>query len=319
MAQHTGSIGIDTVTLVAIFVEAVLYGFLFVLSIASAVVLVRQSRLSKNPINKPMIVALVSMFILGTVVSVAALTHIAADLQRLLDAFVRHSTDQPGGSKGYLSRLNTPMYVLKSSAYGIQTIVGDAFITSSSLEWRQTDYYSPFYLLHRKYRYPEPMAYKIVHYIHLVVQLGVGIAAVHGFALAAPDHPMFLNDLQHWAIAFFTLTLFINIISTTLIAFRIWWIHRKTKTIVSGRSVLPAMVVIVESGAIYSACLIILLSLYLSGSFTQYIVPDAGIVFSLVILRVALGISSETRKTRTERMTTLVFGGVQSEAVSTEE
>lgn len=60
-----------------------------------------------------------------------------------------------------------------------------------------------------------------------------------------------------------------------LIASRIWWIHHKTKAIVSGRSVLPAMVVIIESGAIYSACLIILLALYLSGSFTQYIVLDA--------------------------------------------
>ncbi len=35
------------------------------------------------------------------------------------------------------------------------------------------------------------------------------------------------------------------------------------------------MVVIIESGSIYSACLVILLSLYLSGSFAQYILLDA--------------------------------------------
>lgn len=44
---------------------------------------------------------------------------------------------------------------------------------------------------------------------------------------------------------------------------------------VNGREVLPAAIVIIESGAIYSACLIILLSLYVSGSFAQYIVLDA--------------------------------------------
>ncbi|PPQ96037.1 hypothetical protein CVT25_013899 [Psilocybe cyanescens] len=300
MVQHTGSVGIDTVTLVAMFVEAVLYGLLIVLSIASTVVLVRKSRLSRNPINKPMIVASVSMFILATV-------HIAADLQRLLDAFVRHSTDHPGGSKGYLNRVNTPIYVLKSTAYGAQTLVGDAFI---------------IYRLHLVWDGDRRIIIPLL--ISFIASTGVGIGAVHGFALAAPDDPIFLKDLQHWIVSFFSLTLFTNFTSTTLIASRIWWIHRKTKTIVSGRSVLPAMVVIIESGAIYSACLIILISLYLSGSFTQYIVLDAvtqviGVVFSLVILRVALGISSETRKTRTGRMTTLAFGGAKSEAMTTED
>ena len=56
--------------------------------------------------------------------------------------------------------------------------------------------------------------------------------------------------------------------------------------------------IIIESGMIYSACLIILLSLYLSGSFAQYIVLDGvtqviGIVFSLIIVRVGLGLSTD--------------------------
>lgn len=62
---------------------------------------------------------------------------------------------------------------------------------------------------------------------------------------------------------------------SALIAGRIWWIHRRTKGAVSGSNLVPAAVVVIESGGIYSACLIILLSLYLSGSFAQYIVLDA--------------------------------------------
>lgn len=68
------------------------------------------------------------------------------------------------------------------------------------------------------------------------------------------------------------------ITSTALIAFRIWWTHRKIKDLAvvrSGQGILPAMVIIIESGSIYSACLVILLSLYLLGSYAQYIVLDA--------------------------------------------
>uniref|UniRef100_A0A8H8CE37 Uncharacterized protein n=1 Tax=Psilocybe cubensis TaxID=181762 RepID=A0A8H8CE37_PSICU len=289
MGQHTGAVGIDTVTLVSLFVEAVLYGLLIVLTIASTVVLVRKSRLSRSSINKPMITASALMFIFGTV-------HIAADLQRLLDAFVRHVADHPGGAKGYLNQVNTPIYVLKSTVYGAQTLVGDAFII-----------YRLYLVWDGDKRIIIPL------FISFLASTGVGIGAVHGFALAAPDAAIFLKDLQHWIVSFFSLTLCTNFVSTALIASRIWWIHHKTKALVSGRSILPAMVVIIESGAIYSACLIILLALYLSGSYTQYIVLDAvtqviGVVFSLVILRVALGISSETKKTRTARMTTLAFG-----------
>lgn len=60
-----------------------------------------------------------------------------------------------------------------------------------------------------------------------------------------------------------------------LIAGRIWWIHRQTLGLrIGGRSIVPAAVVIVESGAIYSTVLIILLALYLSGSFAQYVALD---------------------------------------------
>ena len=124
--------------------------------------------------------------------------------------------------------------------------------------------------------------------------LGVGIGALQAFARASPDAPIFVSSLQKWIVSFFSLTLFTNFSSTSefngvtvltdyltfiilvLIAFRIWWMYRQTRDLVnSGRSVLPAMVVIIESGSIYSVCLVILLSLYLSGSFAQYILLDA--------------------------------------------
>lgn len=85
------SVGVDTATIAAFFVEAVLYGahsgvgalfrachltntvsstgFLIVLFMASMTIIFRRSRMLKDPLNKPMISASLLMLILATVVS----------------------------------------------------------------------------------------------------------------------------------------------------------------------------------------------------------------------------------------------------------
>jgi len=68
-----------------------------------------------------------------------------------------------------------------------------------------------------------------------------------------------------------------------------------------GPNLAAPMILIIESGAIYSVCLLTLIILYASGSFAQYIVFDAvtqiiGIVFSLIIVRIGLGLAPEQSK-----------------------
>ncbi|PPQ96036.1 hypothetical protein CVT25_013898 [Psilocybe cyanescens] len=283
------SVGVDTATLAAFFVEAVLYGLLIVLSAASIAVIFRRSRMLKDPLNKPMIVASVLMLILATV-------HISADFRRLLDAFVRHSSHTTEGTKAYLRRVSAPTYLLQSTAYGMQTLVGDAF------------------MLYRVYLVWNGNRWIVLPLlVCYIASAAAGLGAVQGFARATPHDSIFNGSLMQWSVSFFVLTLFTNFTCTLLIASRIWWIHRGMKTIVSGESMLPAMVIIIESGSLYSACLIILLATYIGKSYLQYIALAAvtqciGIAFSMVILRVALGISNESGKARTQRITTLAFG-----------
>ncbi|KAJ7078392.1 hypothetical protein C8R43DRAFT_1143408 [Mycena crocata] len=118
--------------------------------------------------------------------------------------------------------------------------------------------------------------------------------------------PVFVSELHNWIVSFFSLTLFTNFTCTSLIAGRIWWMNRRVVATaeISGRKLGPAIIIIVESSAIYSACLIILLSLYLSGSYAQYIHLDGvvqigGVVFSMLIVHVGHGLSSEAA-TRTK-------------------
>uniref|UniRef100_A0A8H8CDL8 Uncharacterized protein n=1 Tax=Psilocybe cubensis TaxID=181762 RepID=A0A8H8CDL8_PSICU len=290
IAKGNGAAGIETMTLVSIFVQSILYGLFIVLFIASTAILLRKSRLQKKPINKPMLTASLTMFILATV-------HLAADLRRVLDAFVRHA-EQPGGTKGYLSLVSEPTYVLQSTAYGTQTLVGDAFM---------------LYRLHLVWNGDMKIVVPLL--VCYIASAGVGLGAVQGFARSGP-HPsdIFIGSLGRWSISFFSLTLFTNLTCTVLIALKIWWMHKRTKSIVSGVSVLPAMVIIIESGALYSAVLIILLTTYAAGSYSQYIALDAvtqiiGITFSLVIIRVGLKISDDRKQKQGGRLTTLVFGG----------
>ncbi|KAF9228998.1 hypothetical protein BS17DRAFT_772871 [Gyrodon lividus] len=274
------AIGLPEVVLVSIFVEGCLYGVFGVLFFASMFVLLRRKN-SREQINKPMICASIAMFVLSTV-------HVAADIQRLLEGFIYNPDPN-----AYLSQVNTPLYSLKSTAYAAQTLVGDGFVL-----------YRLYLVWNGDKRVVLPIA------ICFVASIGVGIGALQGFARASPTAPIFITELHDWVVSFFSLTLFTNLSCTSLIASRILWVNRRTNIAVSGRNVVTAAVVIIESGAIYSCCLIILLSLYLSNSFAQYIMLDAvtqviGVVFSLIIVRVGLGLSTDKTYQRTSLLTTM--------------
>ena len=58
--------------------------------------------------------------------------------------------------------------------------------------------------------------------------------------------------------------------------------NRYTTHIVGG-SLTPVLLVVLESGAIYSATLISLLICYLAGSWSQYVLVDAVRVFNLSV------------------------------------
>jgi hypothetical protein len=55
---------------------------------------------------------------------------VASDLRRLLDAFITHGSDPHGGPTGVLMNVSTVLYSIKSTAYAMQTLVGDGFMVS---------------------------------------------------------------------------------------------------------------------------------------------------------------------------------------------
>nr|GAT52658.1 predicted protein [Mycena chlorophos] len=263
------SVDIATSTLVALFVECIIYGmFILLFALAMSVLLGKRKRRTSG--TRPLVGVSITMFILATI-------HVGIDLRRAMDQFLFDIDISPVASVNYL---------LKSTAYAMQTIVGDGFM---------------IYRVYLVWNGDKRIVFPLI--VCLMGGIGVGAGALHSFAATKGDNaenPLFLTALHNWIVSFFSMTLFTNATCTLLIAGRIYMIERATRhtTKVFGNRLGPAIMIIVESGSIYSVALVLLLALYVNNSYAQYIVLDAevqivGVVFTMIIVRVGMGLSSD--------------------------
>ncbi|KAF5319257.1 hypothetical protein D9619_008321 [Psilocybe cf. subviscida] len=241
--------------------------------------------------------------------------HLGASLARVRCAFIQFGAENIGGDGTLTSQklraINSPLYLLRATVYSIQTLVGDAFILYRLyLVWNGNGFLF----------YPLVMTF-----------LGSFATAVGSLQDMARWHhdtvlkPIFEPQQEAWVISFLVLTLFTNTCATALIAGRIWWVPlRTTQMTIPGAQcdMTPTRVAIMESGAIYSISLIVLMGLYLKGSYAQNVVFDAmpqviGIVFSLVIVRVALGVgraySIKSQSAQIQQLNLSVNGMLESQ------
>ncbi|KAF7969816.1 hypothetical protein HWV62_25940 [Athelia sp. TMB] len=269
-------ISLDVISVVSIFTESILYGIFTVLFSASMVILFRKHKRSRT-LNVPVLSVSISMFMIATI-------HVGVDLRRLLDALF-HSQDVPGGTIGLLSQINSVEYLLRTTAYAIQTIIGDGFLLYRlAIVWN-----------HDK-RILVPLS------IPFVGTIVCGVGSLVSFARVSLQEMIIAEQLQKWNISFFALTLFTNLTYTFFLAFKIWLTHRRAAASQVSSSLWPAFVIVVESGVVYSATLVVVITLWLNANYAQFIVLDAvtqiiGVVFSLIIVRVGMGLTSEVVST----------------------
>lgn len=102
--------------------------------------------------------------------------------------------------------------------------------------------------------------------------------------------------------------------SSALIAGRIWFSTRKVSNFTNQPTLMPIVVILIESGSMYAASCIILVVVYLLGSNAQYPVVDGtfpiiSIAFNLIIVRIALGIAHGGPSIKTTQNPTSVQTG----------
>ncbi|KAJ7668658.1 hypothetical protein DFH06DRAFT_1182191 [Mycena polygramma] len=260
----------DEAKLVSIFIQTLLYGAYTVVFILTCYVLLYK-RPKHDPVNKPMLGWSIVMFVLATM-------HIGVNYTRILRAFIVYR-DEPGGPAAYFDLLSEFTQEFGSAIYVAQTLVGDSVVL-----WR-------CYLVWG--RQWQVIAFPV---ILLLGSATAGVGILYSFAVVVPQAEIFVVQLQQWIVSFFSLTLATNIICTSLVAYRLWSINRQIEEFVNNRFN-PIILLVVESGAIYSATLMTLLILYKTKSWFQYVLLDAispivGLVFSMIIVRIGLGLTT---------------------------
>ena len=125
--------------------------------------------------------------------------------------------------------------------------------------------------------------------------------AVYGFSRAQPGEDVFTGSIAKWVRPGYILTLITNVLVTSMIAGRIWWLSKDARSYLARRHTVKyyqAIAVIIESGAIYSSSLVLMLILYTIKTHAERILYDAisqivGIAPTLIIVRVGLGIKQD--------------------------
>ncbi|KAF8889042.1 hypothetical protein BD779DRAFT_1672005 [Infundibulicybe gibba] len=241
--------------LVGTVLQSCLYGVYLVLFAGCLYVSLGKQRGRRRPINKFLFTVTIVLFILIT-------SHWIIQILRLLDAFIYGVDGEPDKYYGYGAN---PKNVAKTALYVAQTVVGDC-----------TMIYRLYVVWGRNWKII------VIPSILTVGLTGAGAGVVYAFSLIV-----------------FATTLTTNVIVTTLISYRVWSIHRQVATTAQQR-ITPVIHVIMDSALIYTFFLVLTHAGYLAKNVYQFIAldmasPAIGIAFSLIIVRVGLGLGSEEK------------------------
>ncbi|RPD53973.1 hypothetical protein L227DRAFT_512399 [Lentinus tigrinus ALCF2SS1-6] len=285
-------IPLDKAYLTAIWLETLFYGINICL-FGSYVYILRFRRTRK--ITPIIFWVAVLMFCFST-------THVSLGFYRLIRGFI-DLRDQPGGPGAYFSDVSTPPNVAKVTIHSINSILGDSIVV-----WRCWHVWGGNWRV------------CILPSLLIVASAVCGFAQAIIFAEAKSIHSAFADELEKWNGSLFGLSLVTNVVVTTLIAVRIWFMHREAAGVVGPFRYTKVLVLIIESAMIYSAALVIEITLYFIGSNAFYIVYDpiaqlTGIVPTMIIVMSVLGLTSSdleahasaTGGSRSTRLSTMRF------------
>lgn len=265
------------------------YGMNFVLFWGCLTTLTIRRRTPK--INKILLTVACLMFCFST-------AHVSLGFQRLIEGFIV-LRDQPGGPGAFFSDVSIPANVVKVCIHTINSIIGDSVVV-----WR-------CYLV-----WGHDWRMCVVPILLVIASAVCGFAQTVYFARAKSLHSAFAHILQVWNGSLFGLSLATNVVVTLLISMRVWYMFRATGG-VAHFQYWRILLIVIESGMVYSVALICEITLYFLNSNAFYIVYDpiaqlTAITPTMIIILAALQITSNdvhSRLTRSKGNKILQPGG----------
>ncbi|THU98435.1 hypothetical protein K435DRAFT_964962 [Dendrothele bispora CBS 962.96] len=272
------SIALDRAYLTAIWLETLFYGIN--LSLFVSYMAITKFKRRGRPMHKLIVITAILMFLLST-------THVSLGFYRLIEGFIV-LRDEAGGPGAFFSDVSIPANVAKVTIHTINSVLGDSIMV-----WRC------FHVWSRSWR----MSMAPILLIIASAVCGFGQSVI--FANGKTIHTAFQSQLARWNGSVFTLSLVTNVVVTVLIGCRIWYLSRQyadmnLPTTLKYRRIL---LIVVESGAVYSSALIIEITLYFLDNNAFYIIYDpiaqlTAIVPTTIIVLTSLGLTSNDLATQ---------------------
>ncbi|KAG1728774.1 hypothetical protein EDB19DRAFT_1642370 [Suillus lakei] len=274
------NIPLDTATIIATVLEGILYGFSVLMFIGTI-----WASSYKRDVNRPIALVAILLLILST-------AHMIVDIIRLEDGLIKYR-NSPGGPVAFFQNISQPTFVTKNYINAFQTMLGDGVVI---------------------YR-----CYVVWQSVWIIILPSVLWCSASAAALIAPYYAsqatggnIYTNQTRQWITALFSLTLATNLISSGLLAYRIWTIERKVSPIrATNGTMMPIVRVVVDAAIMYSAALLTILICFVCSNNSQFIVldmimPIISITFYMVFIRITL------RKT-TRKFLPMVYSSAANE------
>ncbi|KAI9569055.1 hypothetical protein HD554DRAFT_2322039 [Boletus coccyginus] len=252
-------IALDNAAIMSTSLEAILYGFSVLMFIGTMWVLTRKKDRSAS--NRTMISIAVVFLVLST-------AHMLVDIVRLDGGLVKDANTFPGGPVAFFADVSEPTFVIKNAIYTLQILLGDGVV------------------IYRCYVVWQSF-WSIILPSMLWCSVAVtGVGSVYSCSQATNDTNIFAKETAQWITAFYASTLAANLLSSGLLAYRIWTIERNVGLVL--------LRVLVDAALLYSATLSAALICFVNASNGQYVVldmimPIISIAFYVVLIRVAMG------------------------------
>ncbi|OSX62655.1 hypothetical protein POSPLADRAFT_1039690 [Postia placenta MAD-698-R-SB12] len=274
--------------IVSLFMESVGFGLHIATFIVCLRTLLGNSRGVRKPINWPLLCIAISLFIVGAY-------DVALSLYHIIVAFVLYQG--PGGAAASLDHISNWVNVFKSSNNFAQTLIADA-----ALIYRCWVIYG-----HR---------WAIIILPSIVWVADTIVSAVEVYYTATLRADSTLPEAQRanaFAQAYISLTFVQNVMTTGLIIYRIWTVHKQSSRYFSqsystngaGMGLSRINRILIESAMLYTIVVFITLVVDFDNNNSVYgvssfLVEIAGVQFDLIIIRVGQGIATEHMQTAVE-------------------
>ncbi|KAJ3999407.1 hypothetical protein F5050DRAFT_1805050 [Lentinula boryana] len=295
-----GQLSLEKTFIIAPYIEGMVYGFF--VAIFAATMYIHFSKI----INGPQQLGRHSNVMIGisSLMFFIATLHMAVNAYRVISGYVDHA-----------SILEDTLYATQenlgsAAAVGINSL--DPNTTQSSfldlpllgaLELQLEDYRVSFSIIDCQHRYVHYGSTSASYLLPMFTILVAGYMVCGLYTTVSSTINIFNPRLTTWIKIFFPLTVALNIITTSLMSYRIWYTHSQATLYASGNDdsqLMSVMRTLVESAALQLVVEIVLLALYSSDINAQYIVlesiaPIVGITFNALTIRIKLRSMSAAR------------------------